>query len=134
MKLNKKKELASRALGIGKKRIAFVESRLGEIKEAITKEDIKHLKEEGAIKVKPIGGRKKIKKRTKRRGPGKIKKPVNKRKQEYVIITRKLRKHIKFLKDKGELSLENFKDIRKKIRNRKFNSLRSLKEYIGGLK
>lgn len=134
MKLNKKKSLASRALGIGKKRISFVESRLDEIKEAITKQDIKELEKEGAIKIKTVGGRKKIEKRIRKRGPGKIKKTVNKRKQEYVIITRKLRKYIKFLKDKGELSLEDFKDIRKKIRNRKFNSLRNLKEYIGGLK
>jgi len=134
MKLNKKKQLAVRALGIGKKRISFVQSRLDEIKEAITKQDIKDLQKEGAIKIKEVGGRKKIFKGKKKRGTGKIKKKVSKRKQQYVKMTRKLRKHIKILKKKGKLSQENFVDIRKKIRNRKFSSLRSLKDYVGGLK
>ena len=134
MKLNKKKSLAIRTLGIGKKRIVFVNSRLEEIKEAITKSDIKQLKEEGAIKIKEVGGRKKIVKRKRRRGPGKIKKKVSTRKQDYVKMTRKLRKHIKPLKESGKLSREDFIDIRKKIRNRKFNSLRNLRDYIGGLK
>ena len=134
MKLNKKKQLSVRALGVGKSRIVFVKSRLEEIKEAITKADIKQLKEEGAIKIKDVGGRKKAEKRKKKRGSGKIKKKVNRRKKEYVIITRKLRKHIKLLKKKGRISKEDFTDIRKKIRNRKFPSLASLRDYIGGLK
>jgi len=134
MNLGKKKSLAVRALGIGKKRIQFVQSRLEEIKEAITKADIKQLKEEGAIKIKEVSGRKKIVKRKRRRGPGKIKKKVSTRKQDYVKMTRKLRKHIKPLKESGKLSREDFIDIRKKIRNRKFNSLRNLRDYIGGLK
>ena len=134
MNLGKKKNLAVRALGVGKKRIAFVESRLDEIKEAITKQDIKDLKKEGAIKVKEVSGRKKIVRRKRKRGPGKIKKKVNTRKQDYVKMTRKLRAHIKPMKESGKLSRENFIDIRKKIRNKKFHSLRHLKEYIGGLK
>jgi large subunit ribosomal protein L19e len=134
MNLGKKKNLAVRALGVGKKRIAFVESRLDEIKEAITKQDIKDLKKEGAIKVKEVSGRKKIVRRKRKRGVGKIKKKVNTRKQDYVKMTRKLRAHIKPMKESGKLSRENFIDIRKKIRNKKFHSLRHLKEYIGGLK
>lgn len=45
MKLENKKDLASRALKVGKNRIAFNKSRLTEIKEAITKQDFKDLKE-----------------------------------------------------------------------------------------
>ena len=45
MNLQKKKELAARTLTIGKDRIMFNTSRLDEIKEAITKQDIKDLKE-----------------------------------------------------------------------------------------
>jgi len=37
MKINNKKELAARTLGIGKSRILFNNSRLSEIKDAITK-------------------------------------------------------------------------------------------------
>ena len=134
MNLSKKKQLAIRTLGIGKSRIVFVKSRLEEIKEAITKEDIKQLVREGAIIIKEVKGRKKITKRARKRGEGKIRRKVNKRKKEYMTITRKLRKHIKALKEKKELSNDNFKDIRKKIRNRKFPSLKSLKDYLGVLK
>jgi len=41
MKLDKKKNLAKRVLNVGKERIIFVKERLSEIKEAITKQDIK---------------------------------------------------------------------------------------------
>lgn len=134
MKLNKKKELAARTLGVGKKRISFVEERLDEIKEAITKQDIKDLKNEGAIVVKEISGRKKVVKRKRKRGPGKVKKKVNTRKKDYVILTRKLRAYVAELKKMKKLAPEEVKEIRKRIRNKKFRSKAHLKEYIGSLK
>jgi len=69
-----------------------------------------------------------------RRSPGNIRKKVNKRKQEYVIMTRKLRKYAAEMKKQGRLSKEEVIDIRKKIRNKVFRSKAHLKEYIGGLK
>ncbi|MCK4553112.1 hypothetical protein KAT80_02825 [Candidatus Pacearchaeota archaeon] len=134
MNLKNKKSLAVKVLKLGRERIVFLQSRLEEIKDAITKQDIRDLKKEGAIVVKEIKGRKKVKKKKKVRGVGKIKKKVNKRKQEYVKMTRKLRKHVAVKKKSGELSKEEIKDIRNKIRNRKFSSLRNLKEYTGGLR
>ncbi len=134
MNLKKKKSLAVKALKLGRERIVFLQSRLEEIKDAITKQDIRDLKKEGAIVVKEIKGRKKVKRKSKKRGVGKVKKKVNKRKQEYVKMTRKLRKHVAVKKKSGELSKEEIKDIRNKIRNRKFSSLRNLKEYTGGLR
>lgn len=133
MNLAKKKSLAVRALKLGKERIVFLGSRLDEIKEAITKQDIRDLQKDGAIVVKEVKGRKKVKK-TRNRSTGNIRKKVNKRKQEYVKMTRKLRKHVAVKKKSGELSAEEVKDIRNKIRNRKFSSLKNLKEYIGGLR
>ncbi len=134
MNLRKKKSLAQRTLKVGKERIVFLKSRLDEIKEAITKQDIRDLQKEGAILVKEVKGRKKIKRKSKKRGPGKIKKKVNKRKQEYVIMTRKLRRYVAEMKKQGKLSAEEIKDIRNKIRNRVFKSKAHLKTYIGGLK
>jgi len=133
MKLNKK-DLAAKATKVGKDRITFVRARLEEIKEAITKQDIRDLIESGAIIIKPIKGRRTNTSRKNRKGPGKIKKKVNKRKQEYVTITRKLRNYLKELKDQGQLTSEEVKEIRKKIRNRAFKSKANLKLYIGGLK
>ncbi|MCK4647700.1 hypothetical protein KAT24_02110 [Candidatus Pacearchaeota archaeon] len=132
MNLGKKKILAAKALKVGKKRIVFLNTRLDEIKEAITKQDIKDLEKEGAIMIKGVKGRKKINKR-KKKGVGKIKKKVNTRKKVYVTLTRKLRKYVAELKKIGKLNQEEAKEIRKKIRNRFFKSKAHLKEYVGGL-
>jgi len=134
MKLDKKKQLAARVLKIGKGRVIFEEERADEIKEAITKQDIKDLHSQGIIKIKPVRGRKKIKKRKTKKRAGKIKKKVKKRKQEYVKITRKLRNYIKELKKQEKISREEHLELRKKIRARAFKSKAQLKEYLGGEK
>ena len=59
MNLGKKKQLAIRTFGVGKERIIFVKSRLEEIKEAITKQDIRELYREGAIRIQEPKGRRK---------------------------------------------------------------------------
>ena len=133
MKLGKKKNLAARTFKVGKKRIVFVKARSEEIKEAITKQDIKDLHKDGAIIVKDIQGRKKRKKKQKRRTPGNVRKRVKTRKKDYATLARKLRLHIAELKKQGKLSREEVTEIRKKIRNKMFRSLAHLKEYIGGL-
>ena len=85
MQLNKKKELASRVLGIGKKRIIFNKEALEDVKEALTKQDIKDLVKSGSIFVKEVSGTKKQVKRTTRRRAGSIKKNVNTRKRFLTI-------------------------------------------------
>ena len=134
MNLSTKKALAVKTLKVGKARIIFVKSRLEDIKEAITKQDIKDLQKDGAIIVKDIkGGKKNLKKKIKK-STGNIRKKVKKRKKEYVIMTRKLRKYVKELKNQGKLSKEEVIDIRKKIRNKYYKSLGNLKENIRGEK
>jgi len=130
MNLSKKKSLAVKTLNIGKDRIIFVKSRLEDIKEAITKQDIKDLQKDGAIIVKDVKGRKKNLKKNKKRSTGNIRKKVNKRKAEYVIMTRKLRKYVRELRNHKKLSREEAQDIRKKIRNKYYKSLGNLKEHI----
>ena len=128
MQLAKKKELASKVLKVGKNRVVFVESSLPEIKEAITRQDILDLRKSGAIQIKEVSGRKKIVRRKNRRRTGKIKKKVNNRKQEYVILTRKLRTFEKHLLKAEKIDKEKHKNIRKMIRARKFRSKRHLNE------
>ena len=130
MKLDKKKQLAVRVLKVGKGRVVFEEGRADEIKEAITKQDIKDLHSQGIIKIKPVKGRKKIKKRKTKKGEGKIKKKVKRRKQEYVKITRKLRGYIKELKKQEKISKEEYSELRKKIKTRAFKSKAQLKEHL----
>jgi len=133
MNLSKKKSLAARILKVGKERIVFVNSRLDDIKEAITKQDIKDLVQDKAIKIKNIKGRKKTRKKAKK-STGNIRKKLRERKQRYVKITRKLREYAKQLKNSGELTADEVRELRKKIRNREFRSKANLKEHIGGLK
>lgn len=130
MNLLKKRELAAKSLGVGKNRIWFSPEALSEIKEAITKQDIKTLHEEGIISIKPVKGRRTIVKRKIRRGPGKIKIKVKNRKQEYVKITRKLRRYLKMLKSRNEVDRNLYLDLRKKIKMRYFKNTAYFKEYI----
>jgi len=130
MNFTKKKELAAKVLKVGKNRIVFVEEHLPEIKEAITRIDIRDLYKSGAIQINEVSGRKKIVKRKHRRRTGKIKKNVNNRKAEYVIITRKLRKFVRGLVRTGAIDREKNREIRRMIRARKFRSKRHLKESL----
>ena len=133
MNLKNKKQLASRTFGVGESRILFINSRKDEIKEAITKQDIRDLVGAGAIVIKEIKGRRsKLKK--KKGGVGSIKKRVNRRKQDYVIMTRKLRAFSKAKNKLGELDKKELEKIRKKIRNKDFKSKAHLIKYFGELK
>jgi len=128
MNLKKKKDLAAKTLKVGRERIVFLKPRLEEIKEAITKQDIRDLHKDGAIKIKETKGRRKVEKRKRKRGTGKIRKKLNTRKKDYVMLTRKLREYVRELKNQGKLSLEEAKEIRKKIRNKEYRSKSHLKE------
>ncbi len=134
MNLSKKKDLAIRTLKVGRERIVFLKSRLDEIKDAITKQDIRDLHKDGAILIKEVKGRKKNVKKKKRRTAGNVRKKVNTRKQDYVKSTRKLRKYVAEMKKQGKLSKEDAGEIRKKIRNRIYRSLAHLKTTLGGRK
>tara|TARA_Y100000310_G_scaffold37360_1_gene35093 strand:+ start:904 stop:1302 length:399 start_codon:yes stop_codon:yes gene_type:complete len=130
MKLETKKALASRALEVGKARIVFNTERLSEIKEAITKQDIKDLHKSGAIIIKdPSGRRKNIKKKTRRR-LGSRKKIVKTRKKDYMALTRKLRKFIQHLRKTAGIDRDEYRKLRKEIRAKAFKSKANLKERI----
>lgn len=130
MNLTNKKELAAKVLNVGKNRIYFVQENLNEIKEAITRQDIADLYNAGAIQIREVNGRKKIVKRKNRRKTGKIKKKVNTTKQEYVILTRKLRVFLRHLLKTGKIDKEVYHNTRRQIRAKRFKSKRHLKETL----
>ncbi len=133
MKLNKKKELVARAMGIGKARIVFNVNRLNEIKDSLTHQDIRVLIKDGAIKIRDIKGRRKIIKKKRRRGQGRIKKKI-KEKNRYGKLVRKLRKYLGQLKKKGVTSSSERASLRKEIRANKFKNIAQLKARIKGVK
>lgn len=132
--LDKRKSLASKILGVGKNKIIFDNTKLSEIKEAITKQDIRDLYSAGVITIKDSPGRKKIIKRKTRRGPGKIKRKVNNRKIDYMILVRKLRRYINELKIQGKLTEDQYQSLRIKIKSKLFKDKNHIKEYLEELK
>ncbi len=132
MNLSKKKALAVRTFGVGEKRIKFLEPRLDEIKEALTKQDMRDLYNDGAIIIQDIKGRKTKPKKKRNRSVGNVRKKVNVRKKNYVIMTRKLRKYLAEIDHK--LTKKEKEELRKKIKNKFFPSKASFKEYIIGVK
>jgi large subunit ribosomal protein L19e len=133
MNLNNKKLLASKVLGVGINKIILDSNRLEEIGEAITKQDIRDLYDSGAIKIRDNFGRKTKNLRKTKRKNGKIKKDVAKRKENYRLVTRKLRAYVKELLRQRKITKDKHIELRKKIKARAFKSKGHLKE-IGELK
>lgn len=134
MNLEKKKVLAARTLGVGKKRVRFNTERLTEIKEAITKQDIRDLYKDGAIFIREITGRKKTQERNWRRRAGSIRHKKKRSKQDYMILTRKLRSYISDMLRKKLISKEQYYLLRKQIRASMFKSKGHLKEVMASNK
>lgn len=130
MKLDKKKGFASKVLGVGKGRVVFNNSRLEEIKEAMTRQDIKDLYLDGAINIKDIKGRKAVVKRKTRRRAGSIRQPVPNKKRRYMIITRKLRAYVSELRKNEDITDEQFYKLRKEIKASAFPDKSHIKERI----
>jgi len=128
--LNKRKLLAAKVFNVGINRVVFDNTRLDEIKEAITKQDIKDLYNAGAISIKQISGRRVNEKRKTKRGPGKIKLKIKPGKQKYVFLVRKLRGYIKELKKQDKLKEEHYTELRKKIKSGQFSDKAHLREHI----
>ena len=102
--LKLQRRLAALALNVGQNKVWFDTERLTEIKNAITKSDIGALVKDKAIKKKPklgikrrAGKLRQTKTKKRKRGQGKIKRRIIKRKKIYVKKIRNLRKYINYL-------------------------------------
>jgi ribosomal protein L19E len=134
MKLERKKEFIAKVLGIGKGRVVLNKSRLADIKEAMTRQDIVDLLNDNAIFIREIKGRKAIEKRTTRRRAGSIRLPVKNSKRKYIILTRKFRNYISELLKNEKLNKEQYLKLRREIRASAFKSKSHLKERLKLLK
>lgn len=134
MNLEKKKTLAAKTLNVGRDRIVLNVERIDEIKEAITRQDIRDLYLSKAIMIKPISGRKSKPSRNTRRRLGSVKKKPKKGKRHYIILTRKLRSYLKELFLQNKITKEKYLVLRKQIRASEFRSKAHIKEIISGAK
>ncbi|MAG52937.1 MAG: 50S ribosomal protein L19e [Nanoarchaeota archaeon] len=141
MNLKTQKRIAADIMKVGSNRVKFDEERLDDIKEAITKTDMRSLVKEGAVSKKPYLSQSKVrarkikeqKKKGNRKGPGTKKGTKNARlrpKRIWVNKIRVLRKFLKELKVKNMIESKNYRNLILKSKGGFFRSKRHLKLYI----
>lgn len=141
MILKLQKRLAATVLNCSPKRVVFDPARLEDIKEAITKTDIRLLVGEGAIAERPEKGvsrvrankRKRQKSKGLRRGEGSRKGKATARrpkKQAWMDGIRAQRKFLKYLKGNNLLKPGAFKELYVKSKGGFFRSIKHIKLHI----
>ena len=141
MNLKTQKRLAANLLKCSRKRIVFDNERLDEIKESITKKDVKGLIKDKAIQKKQSKGVsrarankiKKQKSKGRRKGPGSRQGKHGARlprKQAWIKKVRFQRHFIKELKDKKIITSKSHQLLYSKINGGFFRSRKHIKIYI----
>ncbi|MFC1723513.1 50S ribosomal protein L19e [Nanoarchaeota archaeon] len=140
MKLTVQKRLAAALFKSSQKRVWFDEDMLDEIKESITKQDIKALISQGAIRLKPENATSKSKVRQRmgqkakglRKGHGSRKGAAKARlpkKDAWMGKIRSQRNFIKNLREKGHLDATSYRNLYRKTKGGFFRSTRHIKLY-----
>ncbi len=138
------RRLASELLKVGKTRIVFDSDKLKEIKEAITREDVRGLIIKGIISVKKKKGvsrarAKKLheqRKKGRRKGQGSRKGTKTARtpkKRAWINRIRPQRSFLKLLKEKGKITNAQFRKLYRLAKGGFFRSRRHLKLYASKL-
>lgn len=138
--LDVQRRLAARLLKCGKNRVRFVPDRLEDIKEAITKTDIRLLINNGAIIKKPLTGNSSYwtKKNKHQKSKGKLKGFGSRKgkktarlnpKRTWINKIRLQRRFIKSLRDKDMITSAAYHELYMKSKSGFFRSLRHLSLY-----
>lgn len=141
MTLNSQKNIAARILKCGRSRIWFDPARIGDIKEAITANDVRRLIKDDVIKALPKRGissyrRKKIIKQLKkgrRRGKGTRKGKLGTRlprKRVWIQKIRALRNELQKLRSEGRIEKRIYRNIYMKAKGGLFRSRSHLLTYL----
>jgi large subunit ribosomal protein L19e len=141
MKLDKQKKLAAKVFGVGKKRIVFDNDKLSEIKEAITRADMRSLGILKAVTKNPkrsvsrVRARKLLKQKRKGRKTGlgsrKGKKTARlSGKRAWINKIRIQRSFAKELRDKKLISLPTYRLVYRRIKGGYFRSKGHIKTHL----
>src|SRR3989344_3546704 len=141
MKLKNQRRIAAKLLKVGKKKVKFDPERLSDIKESITKSDLRSLIGQGVIKLKKRnaqsrGRARKVseqKKKGRRKGQGKRKGKFGARlpkKRAWINKVRMQRELISTLREKNLLMPKVYREIRNKIKGGFFRSKNHLSLYL----
>jgi large subunit ribosomal protein L19e len=140
--LKLQKRLAAEVVGVGVKRVKIPEEYANEVQEALTKEDIRNLIEEGKIIIlKKAGissGRLKERKRNRRlksegkkEGSRKGKKGARARRKElWVNRIRKIRRYLKWLRDNGIIDSHTYRVLYLKAKGGNFKGVSDVRNIL----
>ena len=139
--LRVQKRLASQVLNCSPKRVVFDTLRLDEIKQAITKHDIRLLVGDGAISEKPVHSISKVRARKikfqktkgRRKGPGSRKGTFNARvgiKHQWMNTVRVQRAFLKELITKSLITRKAYRELYLKSKGGYFRSRRHIKLFL----
>jgi large subunit ribosomal protein L19e len=139
--LSAQKRLAADVLDTGQNRVWFDPERQGDIAEAITREDVRELVDEGAIREKGTQGNSRGRARERdekrsyghRKGHGSRKGNKGARQNEKDAWTQRIRaqrRRLKELRDEGELSPSEYRDLYNKANGGEFEDVQRLNNYI----
>ena len=128
------KRLAADILKVGQSRIVMDPEHLEDIKNAITRRDIKKMISKGYIKVKRSKvKRPKIYQKRRKRGPGRKKGSSGAsltKKEKWMHTVRPLRKMLKELRDKGTLDKRTYRKTYLLVKSGMFRSRSHLRLYL----
>lgn len=138
--IRKKRELISRILGVGVNRVRFEPDKLEDVADSITRENMRSLIGNGTIWTVKTRGTSRARAEAKlairrKHGIGAGSKKGKKstrvgKKKLYVVRVRAMRRHLKVLKDRKDISSETYWSTYKKINGGHVRSLAHLREIV----
>jgi large subunit ribosomal protein L19e len=139
--LSAQKRLAADVMDVGKNRVWFDPDAQGEIADAITREDVRDLVDQGVIRAEEPDGnsRGRAKERQEKRayghqkGHGSRKGSAGARqneKDDWVSRIRAQREHLRELRDGGDLSPSEYRTLYNQASGGEFDDVGDLKRYI----
>ena len=139
--LSAQKRLAADVLDVGKNRVWFDPEAQEEIAEAITREDVRSLVRDGIIRAEEARGNSRGRARERdakrayghRKGPGTRKGTAGARqnsKQQWKDGIRAQRRRLRELRDEGDISRTEYRELYAKAGGGEFRSVRYMENYI----
>ena len=141
MNVKSQRRLAAAVLGIGVNRVWIDPEMADEVEAAITRQEIRKLISDGAIKPLPEKGlsRGRARVRASQRRAGRRRGPGTKKGSKYSVVTRKerwmsriraLRKRLKRLRERRMITVSNYRMLYRKAKGGEFRSVAELERYI----
>ena len=139
--LSAQKRLAADVLDVGKNRVWFDPEAQDEIAEAITREDVRALVRDGLVRAKEARGNSRGRARERdakrayghRKGPGTRKGTAGARqnsKQQWKDGIRAQRRRLRELRDEGEITRSQYRELYDKAGGGEFRSVRYMENFI----